>query len=140
MMLNFNSSGNNQVDSIHQVLSVYKEDTVKVKAILDLSKSFLSTDPSQGILVAKQAIDLSKKLNYKKGIALAYKNIGIAFYNQGKFIEETIPVKSIYIREAEESEAQGKPFEGIKHDDIRTLMKNIFDSLVKQGKELAFSF
>lgn len=51
-----------------------------------------------------------------------------------KFIEETIPVKSIYIREAEEPEAQGKPFEGIKHDDIWTLMTNIFDSLTKQGK------
>ena len=51
-----------------------------------------------------------------------------------KFIEETIPVKSIYIREAEEPEAQGKPFEGIKHDDIWTLMKNIYDSLTKQGK------
>lgn len=50
-----------------------------------------------------------------------------------KFIEETIPVKSIYIREAEEPEAQGKPFEGIKHDDIWTLMKNIFASLTKQG-------
>lgn len=51
-----------------------------------------------------------------------------------RFIEETIPVKSIYIREAEEPEAQGRPFEGIKHDDIWTLMKNIFDSLIKQGK------
>lgn len=51
-----------------------------------------------------------------------------------KFIEETIPVKSIYIRESEEPEAQGKPFEGIKHDDIWTLMKNIFDSLTQQGK------
>lgn len=51
-----------------------------------------------------------------------------------KFIEETIPVKSIYIREAEEPEAQGKPFEGIKHDDIWTLMINIFDSLTQQGK------
>ena len=46
----------------------------------------------------------------------------------------SIPVKSIYIREAEEPEAQGKPFEGLKHDDIWTLMKNIFDSLTKQGK------
>jgi hypothetical protein len=51
-----------------------------------------------------------------------------------RFIEETIPVKSIYIREAEEPEAQGRPFEGIKHDDIWTLMKNIFDSLINQGK------
>jgi hypothetical protein len=51
-----------------------------------------------------------------------------------RFIEETIPVKSIYIREAEEAEAQGKPFEGVNHEDIRTLMKTIFDSLTKQGK------
>ena len=51
-----------------------------------------------------------------------------------RFIEETIPVKSIYIREAEESETQGKPFEGVKHDEIWTLMKNIFENLMKQGK------
>lgn len=56
-----------------------------------------------------------------------------AFETMLKFIEETIPVKSIYIKEAEESEAQGKPFEGMKHDDIRTLMKTIFDSLTEQG-------
>jgi hypothetical protein len=53
-----------------------------------------------------------------------------------RFIEETIPVKSIYIREAEEPEAQGKPFEGIMHDDICLLMKSIFDSLTKQGKTI----
>ena len=51
-----------------------------------------------------------------------------------KFIEETIPTKSIYIRESEQPEAQGKPFEGIKHDDIWNLMKTIFDSLITQGK------
>ena len=51
-----------------------------------------------------------------------------------RFIEETIPVKSIYIKEAEDPEAQGKPFEGINHDDIWTLMKTIFVSLTKQGK------
>ncbi len=51
-----------------------------------------------------------------------------------RFIEETIPVKSIFIKETENPEAEGKPFEGVKHDDIWTLMKTIFDSLVKQGK------
>lgn len=53
-----------------------------------------------------------------------------------RFIEETIPVKSIYIREAEEPEAQGKPFEGVRHDDILALIKNIFESLTKQGKSI----
>lgn len=53
-----------------------------------------------------------------------------------RFIEETIPVKSIYIKEAEEPESQGKPFDGINHDEIRNLMKNIFDSLINQGKTI----
>jgi len=51
-----------------------------------------------------------------------------------RFIEETIPVKSIYIKEAEEPESQGKPFEGVRGDEVWTLMKNIFDSLISQGK------
>lgn len=51
-----------------------------------------------------------------------------------RFIEETIPVKSIYIKEAEESESQGKPFEGIKHEDIWSQMKEIYKTLINQGK------
>ncbi|PKM92507.1 MAG: ATP-binding protein [Euryarchaeota archaeon HGW-Euryarchaeota-1] len=52
-----------------------------------------------------------------------------------RFIEETIPTKSIYIKEAEEPEGQGKPFEGVNHDEIRKLMKHIYDSLIAQGKK-----
>jgi Histidine kinase-, DNA gyrase B-, and HSP90-like ATPase len=51
-----------------------------------------------------------------------------------KLIEETIPVKSIYIREAEEPEAQGKPFEGADQELVRKTMKQMFDNLTEQGK------
>jgi hypothetical protein len=51
-----------------------------------------------------------------------------------RFIEETIPTKSIYIKESEESEAIGKPFEGVNHNEIRKLMKQVYDSLIEQGK------
>lgn len=51
-----------------------------------------------------------------------------------KFIEENIPSKSIYIKEAEEPEQQGKPFEGIDHEPIRQAMQSMFNSLVKKGK------
>lgn len=54
-----------------------------------------------------------------------------------RFIEETIPTKSIYIKEAEESETLGKPFEGVKHIDIIKLMQQIFSSLIIQGKSEA---
>ena len=51
-----------------------------------------------------------------------------------RFIEENIPSKSIYIKEAEEPEAQGKPFEGIDHEPVRKTMQEMFDSLVAKGK------
>lgn len=51
-----------------------------------------------------------------------------------RFVEENIPSKSIYIKEAEEPEQQGKPFEGIDQEPIRQTMQSMFDSLVKKGK------
>jgi len=51
-----------------------------------------------------------------------------------RFIEETIPSKSIYIKESEQPELQGNPFEGVKHDDIWGLMKTIFESIIDEGK------
>ena len=51
-----------------------------------------------------------------------------------RFIEETIPTKSIYIREAEESESLGNPFEGVDQEPIRKAMKQIYDKLISEGK------
>lgn len=51
-----------------------------------------------------------------------------------RFVEETIPAKSIYIKEAEESETLGKPFEGIDQEPIRKAMKQMYDRLTGEGK------
>jgi len=51
-----------------------------------------------------------------------------------RYIEETIPTKSIYIREAEEPEALGKPFEGINHELVQSAMSQVFNNLLAQGK------
>lgn len=52
-----------------------------------------------------------------------------------RFIEENIPSKSIYIKEAEEPETQGKPFEGIDQEPIRKTMQIMFKSLVAKGSK-----
>ena len=52
-----------------------------------------------------------------------------------RFIEETIPAKSIYIKEAEDSDLQGRPFEGTKHSEIIKIMQQVYDSLILQGKK-----
>jgi hypothetical protein len=51
-----------------------------------------------------------------------------------RFIEETIPSKSIYIKESEQPELQGTPFEDTNHEIIRTSMQTMYSSLLKQGK------
>lgn len=51
-----------------------------------------------------------------------------------RFIEETIPSKSIYIKESEQPELQGTPFEDTNHDIIRNTMKAMYSNLLTQGK------
>lgn len=51
-----------------------------------------------------------------------------------RFIEETIPSKSIYIKESEQPELQGTPFEDTNHDIIRNTMKTMYSNLLTQGK------
>jgi hypothetical protein len=51
-----------------------------------------------------------------------------------RFIEETIPSKSIYIKESEQPELQGTPFEDTNHEIIRTTMQAMYSSLLAKGK------
>lgn len=75
------------VDSLKGKLLSSKEDTLKVNLLLQISKSYFNTEPQSSILYAQQAKDLATTLNFQKGLALAYKNIGIAYFQQSKFIE-----------------------------------------------------
>jgi hypothetical protein len=51
-----------------------------------------------------------------------------------RFIEETVPSRSIYIKEASDEDALGKPFEGTDQEPIRKAMKQMYDKLVNEGK------
>ena len=53
-----------------------------------------------------------------------------------RFIEETIPSKSIYIKEAEEPENQGQPFEGVNLEQMTSTIKLIFENLTSSGKSV----
>lgn len=57
-----------------------------------------------------------------------------AIENLIRFIEETVPSKSIYIKEASDEDAIGKPFEGIDQEPIRKAMKHMYDKLINEGK------
>lgn len=51
-----------------------------------------------------------------------------------RLIEETIPSKSIYIKESEEADTLGRPFEGVDQGSIQKLMQEMFKQLIRDGK------
>ena len=75
-----------QIDSIKKVISAQKDNRQKVNSFLSLSKEFFSISPQEAINYATTAKDLAQKIDFKSGLAYAYKNIGIAYYVLGKYI------------------------------------------------------
>lgn len=76
------------IDSLEHVLRNTNEDTVRVNSLNALSKQ--NIDISDFVMAkqyADSALELAKKLNYKKGIANAHNNIGIVYKNQGNYPE-----------------------------------------------------
>ncbi|MFH1319197.1 MAG: tetratricopeptide repeat protein [Bacteroidota bacterium] len=60
-------------------------DTIKVKAINELAGKFITTKPDTAIELAKQALELSKTLEYIKGQIASYQNIGYVNYVQSDY-------------------------------------------------------
>ncbi|HEX5652332.1 MAG TPA: tetratricopeptide repeat protein, partial [Chitinophagaceae bacterium] len=76
------------VDSLKATLSTAKDDTLKVETLLQISALLYgSTDPNAAIPYAEQAKELSSKLNYPRGVAYAYKYIGLVHYQQSRNVE-----------------------------------------------------
>ena len=81
------SAGDKQADSLITTLNTSREDSAKVNTLLQISKYYLATDPVIAIRYSIMAGELAKKLNFKRGIALSFKNAGLAYYTQGNYIE-----------------------------------------------------
>lgn len=71
-----------EIDSLLNVLTVQKEDSVKVRLLNNLSEAFIRAYANdKGMDYALAAMDLSEKLSYKKGKGMSYNAIGSAYYN-----------------------------------------------------------
>ena len=80
----------NEVDSLKKILSTSIADSTRVDILNTLTKSFFNSNPDTSIIIASSAKVLSEKINYKAGLALAFKNIGKGYYLQGKYKEAVI--------------------------------------------------
>jgi two-component system, NtrC family, sensor kinase len=68
-------------------VKVSTADSLEVMRLLQLSKSNFDDAPDKAISFAEEAKVLAEEVQYYGGVALALKNIGIAYYYQGKDVE-----------------------------------------------------
>jgi len=90
-------------------------DTTLVNSLLQQSTDVRNNDPEKSLKLALQARMLAEKADFKKGLAYAYKNIGLAYLILAKYIEAL-----------QNYEQSLKIFEEIKYDEgIANLLGNI---------------
>jgi adenylate cyclase len=77
----------NEVDSLKKILSSTIVDSTRVDVLNALCKSFFNTNPDTSIIIASSAKLLAEKINYRPGLALAFKNVGKGYYLGGKYKE-----------------------------------------------------
>ncbi len=75
--------GQNRIDSLLGQLPKVNEDTNKVKLLIDLSHTYYSINPDEGLRFGQQALALAEKLEWKKGVANACRTIA-GNYGYGK--------------------------------------------------------
>jgi tetratricopeptide (TPR) repeat protein len=75
-----------KVDSLLTVISNEEEDTIKAGHLADLVRLCeLTGKYSDGLFYGNQALELSTRLNYKKGIAITCNNVGNIYLTQSNF-------------------------------------------------------
>lgn len=82
---NISHSQKKKIDSLLNILKTAKEDTNRVKALNKLGWQFKYSNPDSTILLAKQAISLAQKINFKTGLAVAYTNAGVGYDVKGDY-------------------------------------------------------
>lgn len=93
------------IDSLKNELSIAKEDTNKVNVLQSLGLNLLNSHPEESQKRALQILELSKKLEYPKGIAAAYNLMALNEEQRGNYAK-TIEYhfKALEILETEQEE------------------------------------
>ena len=79
LLLGHFSKGNTSIDSLFNNLKEINDDSLKVDALIDLSIVFCDSNVDKAVFYARQALNLSNRINYKSGIAKSNLNFGKIF-------------------------------------------------------------
>ncbi len=72
-----------KADSLKTVITRQKDDTSKVNTLLSLAAELETNTPDSSLLLSKQALAISRKANWQKGIVGAIYDVGVYTYVKG---------------------------------------------------------
>ncbi len=74
-----------KVDSLKNIVNSRVNDTIRIKALNDLSKEFVDNNPKLAVKYCFQGLQLASKINYKKGIADIINILAAIYFNKSKY-------------------------------------------------------
>jgi adenylate cyclase len=74
-------------DSLQKVVQTNKSDSARVEALLELAIGSLSENLDEAFRYANLAVQVAKEKNYLRGLAKAYKYVGMVHYYRSKWVE-----------------------------------------------------
>jgi len=77
-----------QIDTLEQQLQTAK-DTNRVKILCDLCWEYRFVSAEKALAYGNKALELAQQINYSKGVAQSYNDMGIIFIDQGKYMERS---------------------------------------------------
>ncbi|MBI4645539.1 MAG: tetratricopeptide repeat protein [Bacteroidia bacterium] len=106
ILFTFSVSGQTKIDSLKSLLKTTNQDTVQIKALLDIGNLYRATNQDSSLFYYQKAYNIAKKAENKHYMALSLKSIGIIydirheyreavdFYEQSKRIYNEISDKN----------------------------------------------
>ncbi len=76
-----------ETDSLRKLLAAGGNDSAQVDILNAISKSYFKDSPDSAMSTAITSKKLAEKAGYQPGLALALKNMGKVYYNQGNYLD-----------------------------------------------------
>ncbi|QEC75623.1 tetratricopeptide repeat-containing sensor histidine kinase [Mucilaginibacter ginsenosidivorax] len=77
----------NHIQALLGKLNAAKQDTDRVNLYYSISRQYWGRNADSALLMAQKSLELAQKINFEKGIALAYVSKGVALGYKGKWPE-----------------------------------------------------
>lgn len=115
LTLNCLAQADPEIDSLKSVITSQKDDSTKVKTLIDLGMLYMSTDIEEALKYGNQARELAEKKGYTKQLGFALKLLGIASATKADYVNADVYFK-----------ASLKAYEAVKFKDgIASILNNL---------------